>query len=70
MRRRDLLRYTGMLSAAAILPADLRARIAVVPTRIDRGVLEAYADATVSYARGYYTAAPGDLSILGGWRAG
>lgn len=61
MRRRDLFRFTGMLSAAAILPADLRARIAVTPTRVDLGALDAYADATAAYARGFYVAAPASL---------
>jgi hypothetical protein len=61
MRRRDLLGYTGMLSAAAILPADVRARIAVKPTSVDRGVLDAYAAATASYARGFYVVAPDNL---------
>lgn len=62
MRRRDLLRFTGMFSAAAILPPDVRARIAEpMLTRVDRGVLDVYAEATASYARGYYAAAPDDL---------
>jgi len=61
MRRRDLLRFTGVLSAAAILPADLRARISVTPTRVDPGVLDAYAEATAAYARGFYVAAPAHL---------
>lgn len=62
MRRRDLLRVTGMLSAAAILPPDLLDRVAQSPpARVDRGVLDAYADATASYARGFYIVAPGDL---------
>lgn len=62
MRRRDVLRFSGMLSAAAVLPPDVLARIgAPAPTRVDHGVLDAYADATAGYARGYYAAAPGDL---------
>lgn len=61
MRRRDLLRYTGMLSAAAILPADIRAQLAFRPTRVDHGLLDAYGAATASYARGFYVVAPGDL---------
>lgn len=62
MRRRELLRLTGLGLVANLPPLDALERLAApLPARLDGGYLRALASTQTSLARGYYAAAPGDL---------